>query len=320
MQTGSFAKAEYSQLNALENRCGLLDWEKSTIVRHSGPDALDLLDRLTTNSLDSVGLYNSQRTVLTTAAGRVIDTFLVARIADIDLLLISDSRVPDKIISAINYYTIVEDAAMTDHSMSLTRLSLIGPKSRQVLQKIWDLDLEKGSLAIVKYDENEVTIISDDSRKVDWVDLIVDPLSSKKLRSELLKKGAVAISADHFEHFRIKLSIPGPDAEYGEHSNPIEAGLLSLIDFDKGCYVGQEVIARLDTYSKVQRGLRVLTSVEPLNERTKIRSGSITAGMVTSSSHLETAEGNFVSLALLRKAYLCSGTELNADGIAVAVK
>tara|TARA_Y100001936_G_C16079535_1_gene676655 strand:- start:1413 stop:2375 length:963 start_codon:yes stop_codon:yes gene_type:complete len=320
LQTDSFAKAEHLQLNALETRCGLLDWEKSTIVRHSGPDALDLLDRLTTKSLDSLGLYNAQRTVLTTAAGRVIDTFLVARVADIDLLLISDSRVPDKIISAINYYTIVEDAAMTDHSMSLTRLSLIGPKSRQVLQKIWDLDLEKGLLATVKYGENEVTIISDDSRKVDWVDLIVDPLSSKKLRSELLKKGAVAISADHFEHFRINFSIPGADAEYGEHSNPIEAGLLSLIDFDKGCYVGQEVIARLDTYNKVQRDLRVLTSAEPLNERSKLISGSSTAGIVTSVSHLETPEGNFVSLALVRKAYLASGTELNADGIAVAVK
>ena len=124
----------------------------------------------------------------------------------------------------------------------------------------------------------------------------------------------------NFEHFRIDKLIPGSDREYGEHANPIEAGLLPLIDFDKGCYVGQEVIARLDAYDKVQRNVRVLTSDTPLIEGVKLTANSKPAGVVTSSSHLTTTDGHYLSLALVRMAHLDSGTELMAGEVGARVR
>ena len=56
-----------------------------------------------------------------------------------------------------------------------------------------------------------------------------------------------------YELFRIAHGVPSIGAEISEAFNPYEVGLRSAISFTKGCYIGQEVIARLDTYKKVQR-------------------------------------------------------------------
>ena len=61
-----------------------------------------------------------------------------------------------------------------------------------------------------------------------------------------------------FNSFRIKNMIPICGREVNNLYNPLEIGISHMIDFDKGCYIGQEVIARLDTYDKVQRKLMIL--------------------------------------------------------------
>ena len=138
--------------------------------------------------------------------------------------------------------------------------------------------------------------------------------------STFASAGAVEVNSDNFELFRILHEIPGSDCEYGDHANPIEAGLFSLIDFDKGCYVGQEVIARLDTYSKVQRSIKVLESNSPLAKGAKLTSGSILAGVVTSSSLLASSDGRYLSLALVRKAFCNSASVVASEGISAVVR
>ena len=134
--------------------------------------------------------------------------------------------------------------------------------------------------------------------------------------------GIVAVSPATFDLYRIGRGIPAPDREYGEHANPIESGLLDLIEFDKGCYVGQEVIARLDAYDKVKRNLKVLESDEPLEAGAArhMPGGSNPAGTITSTSPLTTEDGVFLSLGLVRKAFLGSGTVLESDRITLRVR
>jgi len=319
MQSGTSLKADSSQLDALEKECGLVSWDGSAVIRHCGSDALDLLHRLTTKELLSVGVGQAQRTVLTSAQGRVVDTFLVAHTAENELLLISDSSDPDRTVSAIDYYTIIEDAELEDDSESLIRFSLIGPTAGEVVHAVLGVDLDDRSTANVEHQGISVVVVVDNSRGVDWIDIVVDRESAGELSSALLATGATEIDETHFDHFRIASAIPGSDAEYGAHSNPIEAGLLSLIDFDKGCYVGQEVIARLDAYDKVQRNVRVLKSNEPIAVGTKLQSGTKPAGIITSSSSIETAEGRFLSLALVRKTFLNIGTQLGAESTSAVV-
>ena len=321
MQTSISTNADQSQLDALENGCGIFVWDAATIVRHSGPDALDLLHRLTTKGLLSVGEGQSQRTVLTSDRGRVVDVFLVANIAENQLLLVSDSPNSERVVSEIDYYTIVEDAELTDISESQTRISLIGPNARRTVESALNIGLEPDTTARIDFGDDPVYVISDTSRGpgIEWIDVIYDTAVFSRFVGAFENSGGITVDAHNFELFRISNAIPGSDREYGEHANPIEAGLLHLIDWDKGCYVGQEVIARLDAYDKVQRNVKVLKSQTPLEEGTKLTSDSKPAGVVTSASQLKPQNGEYLSLALVRKAYLSSATVLDADGTTAAV-
>ena len=295
-------------------------WDGAAIVSHTGPDALDLLHRLATKDLLSVEVGRSRRTALTLATGRVIDVFLVAHTAENELLLISDSSNSDRLISAIDYFTILEDAELNDRTGQSTRISLVGPDTRSVVGTAFSLNIDLDAVVKTSLDDDLVKIISDSSRGVDWVDVVCQNHSAVQILELLAEVGAIAIDPTNFEYFRIDNAIPGSDREYGEHANPIEAGLLSLIDFDKGCYVGQEVIARLDAYDKVQRNLRVIKSSTSLTEGTKLMSGTKPAGIVTSASQIKTCSGEFLGLALVRMKFIEAGTELDNDGVTVTVR
>jgi folate-binding protein YgfZ len=295
-------------------------WDGATIISHTGPDALDLLHRLATKDLLSVGIGRSRRTVLTSAKGRVIDVFLVAHTSENELLLISDSSNSDRLVSAIDYFTIIEDAELTDRTDQSTRISLVGPNARAAVETGMGVKIDLDDAVQVSVDGDLLEIVSDSSRGVQWVDVICKDAGAARIAESLTAVGAITVDQANFEHFQIDHEIPGSDREYGEHANPIEAGLLHLIDWDKGCYVGQEVIARLDAYDKVQRNVRVLTSDAPLIEGVKLTADSKPAGVVTSSSQLATTDDHYLSLALVRMAHLESGTELMAGEVGTRVR
>ncbi len=295
-------------------------WDDATVVSHTGSDALDLLHRLATNDLLCLEIGRSRRTVLTSAKGRVIDVFLVAHTSENELTLISDSSNSDRLISAIDYFTIIEDAELNDRTDLCTRISLVGPKAMVVVNTAFGSKFDIDDAVQVSVDGDLVEIISDSSRGVGWVDVVCQNATVARISESLAAVGAIAVDETNFEHFRIDNAIPGSDREYGEHANPIEAGLLHLIDWDKGCYVGQEVIARLDAYDKVQRNVKVLKSLTPLVEGTKLANGTKPAGVVTSASQMETDSGEFLSLALVRMAFLESGMELDAGGVTASVR
>jgi folate-binding protein YgfZ len=320
LQPTTSLAADNSQLDALTDGCGMFVWDTATIVSHTGPDALDLLHRLATKDLLSLEVGRSRRTALTLATGKVIDVFLVAHTSENELLLISDSSNSDRLISAIDYFTIIEDAELNDRTRQSTRISLVGPTARAAVEEAFGSKIDLDAVMQASLDDDLVEIISDSSRGVEWVDVICQNDSAVQILESLAEVGVIAIDSTNFEHFRIDNAIPGSDREYGEHANPIEAGLLSLIDFDKGCYVGQEVIARLDAYDKVQRNVRVLKSSTPLTEGTKLVSGTKPAGVVTSASQMQTSSGEFLGLALVRMKFIEAGTEFDVDGVIATVR
>jgi folate-binding protein YgfZ len=320
LQTRTSSTIDQSQINALASECGLIRWEKATIVRHTGPDALDLLHRLTTKDLLSLGVGESRRAALTSDRGRVVDVFLVAHVAEDELLLISDSAESDRTVTAIDYYTIIENAELVNLSNSHSRVSLIGPTAQSIAESVFGAGISDDLARTSNFADTVVTLAGDSSRGIGWLDVICENDAEAAVVEALEQGGAIPIDYANFEYFRIDNAIPGSDQEYGEHANPIEAGLLPLIDFDKGCYVGQEVIARLDAYDKVQRNVRVLRSSSPLADQSKLTVGSKPAGVVTSVSSIANVDGEYLSLALVRKAFIEQGTELNAGDVPATVR
>ena len=310
-----------SECNALRAGAGVVDLSHTTRVLHKGRDALDLLNRLTTNDLGGLGVGEVAATVLTSEIGRVIDLFQVARLEPGRQMLISGSFDPDPLIENIDKYTILEDAVLEDVSSGTARIGIRGPEVGVVAAKVIGAEIspvDTGDLQPVPALGEGAMLLKGNPPVRDGYDLVLPVDAAAEAWEAAVTAGAVPVGRHALEHARITDGVPAPGAELNDRVNPLEAGLEEFVSFTKGCYVGQEVIARLDTYDKVQRRLVRLDAPQGTAPGEALNSGQRTAGWVTSVSGLP-ENGRAAALGFVRRAFLEPGTVLSAGGGDVTV-
>ena len=223
-------------------------------IRAVGADVLDLLNRLSTNKVDHLAAGEGAPTVLTTDKGRIIDLVYVLNLGSF-VLLLTGAGAQGRVMEWVDRYTIMEDSTMEDVTDSLELVSLAGPKACDVLDAVTGLDftgLENFHSMSLETDGWGARI---DLEALPCFQVLLEGGGKGAVREKLEDWGATPVGAEAWEAYRIGAGVPVYGKELDESRNPLEAGLIGAIDFDKGCYIGQEVIARLDTYEKVQRAL-----------------------------------------------------------------
>ena len=249
------------EYRALTSGVAVLDRSDVGRLILTGEDALDLLNRLSTNELMTLEVGLGAATVLTTNKGRIVDLLYVHRDEDRLVVLTSPGN-QQRVAEWIDFYTFVEDVAVEDVTGETAVLSLAGPNSTAFLD-----DLTGGEASLLAPLDRLHTQISGVSVEVyrseflgtPSFDVVIDSEYKERLSVVLTDGGAVPVGADAVEAVRIERGIPAFGKELTEDYNPHEANLVQYISFSKGCYIGQEVIARLQTYRKVSKyvvGLR----------------------------------------------------------------
>jgi folate-binding protein YgfZ len=285
------------------------------ILRISGADARDLLHRITTNDLSTLHTKSVVDTIFLTDKGRVID--LVQLLAlDEELLLIVSPGIGPIVKQWIERYIILEDVIVEDVTSRISMVSLIGPKADTLIDTVYDIELAQGRYAILP-DSGSVELIA---RSVRNGPQVVDVICSSEKIAEHWQRltltdvssAAAPMGARAYEALRISAGRPMPPGEISQENNPFDLALANAISFTKGCYIGQEVIARLDTYQKVRRGLFGLLSDHrvPIPATIKVKGEEV--GRVTGCSQ-HPIHGRFTSLAVCRTESVCSGTDVEID-------
>ena len=230
-------------------------------IRATGEDALDLLNRLSTNKVDHLEPGHWAPTVLTSDRGRIVDLLCVVHAGDHVLLLTSPGQ-QQPVIEWLDKYTIMEDLEVEDVSQSTAVVALAGVGADAALGLRED---EPDYLPGRVYPADAVSVGGADAitvaRPLGALPcrlLIVSGNAADAVTSALTGAGAVMADAGQWETLRVRSGDPAFGSEMGEPYNPLEAGLIGAIDFTKGCYIGQEVIARLDSYDRVQKYLAAL--------------------------------------------------------------
>ena len=252
-KTLSFGDAVW-EYRAFHEGAAVYDEGRRGKIRAVGADVLDLLNRLSTNKVDHLAAGEGAPTVFTSDKGRIIDLVYVLNLGPF-VLMLTGAGAQGRVMEWIDRYTIMEDSTMEDVTDSLELVSLAGPKACDVLEAVTGLDfvglenfhsmrLETGGWGVRM-----------DLGALPCFQVLLEGGGGVELREKLQDWGATAVGVEAWEAFRIGAGLPVYGKELDESRNPLEAGLIGAINFAKGCYIGQEVIARLDTYEKVQRAL-----------------------------------------------------------------
>jgi folate-binding protein YgfZ len=282
-----------------------------------GRDALDLLHRLTTNDINGLAPGAGTAAVFTTPKGRILDLVTLHRTAASLLCLCAAGRaVPLR--EWIERYTFREDVIVEDLSASHGTLGVYGPRAASVLEPVAGPDLSSLPLHHVRevsVEGQPATIVRSFPLGGDGFLLTTasDQLAALRRRLGATSGGAVPIEPACLEVLRIEAGMPAAGSELREDFNPWEARLQDAISLAKGCYVGQEVIARLHTYKKVSRMLvRLLIAGEaaPQPGDPLQREGEAT-GIVTSVAAVP-GTGRIVALGYVRDEDAVAGTEVLA--------
>ncbi len=302
---------------AARERAGLVDLGSVGRVRMRGEDALDLLHRLSTQDLHALQPGESAGTVLTSEKGRIIDLLSVLRFDDHLLLLTSADR-QGQVIEWLDRYTIIEDSELEDVTGSTDLFGVLGPDAVDVATAAVGLPAtpEPSRHVAALIAGRQVSLARPGPLGADGLTVLVhDNADAEAVRGAMLDAGAETVSPEAFEAIRVEAGKPAYGKEIDERFNPLEAGLQAFISFDKGCYIGQEVVARLDTYDKVQRGLvGLIPRGDAPEPGARLEVDGKEAGLVTSVAY-SPGLGRRIALGYVRKRHAAPGTTLGvSDG------
>ena len=239
------------------------------IIELKGEDRLQFLHNQTTNEIKSLNAGQGCQAVFVNSTGRTLDLATVYVTEETVLLLVSAQRTQFLMEWLDRYLFPMDRVTLNNVSEIYTVYTLMGEKSAGLLEQFglkMSLEQPFGTHEIVTIQETSVRLAVGTNIALPGYTLIVASEPASALQATLTEAGAIPISEAVWEELSLEQGRPLPDYELTEDYNPLEAGLWEAISFDKGCYIGQETIARLNTYQGVKQrlwGLRLSQAVAP---------------------------------------------------------
>lgn len=279
--------AEYRQVR---EECGLLLRSRSAI-EVSGAEAGEYLQGQVTNDAEGLPVGDGCYALLLDRKGHIQADMRILRL-DTDRYRIDTSPAAGPaLLKHLDMYRIGRDVEVRGEAVSA--ISLLGPGSVAVT------GLAPGD----EFASTQTTIAGVEClavATVHGIDVLCPPGDSAAVRDQLTADGAVPVSEAAAEILRVEEGRPSLEKELAAGPMPAEAGLVErAVDFSKGCYIGQEPVARLHYRGKPNRHLRGLRTRGPLADGDVVRLGERELGKV-GTAVISPASGR-IALAILRK-------------------
>jgi folate-binding protein YgfZ len=333
---GSEAVSDYgdalAEHAALCQGAGLFDLSFRSRLCITGADRVRFLHGQVTNDVKRLQTGSGCYAALITAKGKMQSDLNIYSLAD-ELLLDFEPGLTQTISDRLEKYIIADDVQVVDVSTLFGLLSVQGPKASEALQGFGlfaSLPTQPFTFVNVQAPElGELYLMNAPRLNSQGFDLFA-PVSAlqtivEKLRTGLTSLGGRLCGWQAFELARIEGGIPRFGADMDETNIPLEADLEQrAISFNKGCYIGQEVISRIHTFGQVAKALRGIRLADDLknlpSKGAKLFHDTKEVGYITSAAHSPRLQAN-IALGYVRKEVNQIGSELRLvldDGDSIA--
>jgi len=292
LNTSSNSLLSYDrQYSAFYEGCGLADLSARGLVEISGADSLRLLHNFTTADIKALADDAGTETFLLDARGHVVFYVFLFRRGERTFVQSAPGTAP-RLIAHLDRYVIREKVTFRDAATDYAQLLVAGPRAEQTLKAaaVGALPQAPWSSSELMFDDVGVTAGRSLWTIAPNFTLFVPKSAAASVRERLTAGGAVSCDESVLEAARIEAGLPIAGLETSEKSLAQELDRIpQTISFKKGCYLGQETVARLDALGHVNKklvGLRIAaadrTAVPPAG--TELKSGEAVAGTITSAA------------------------------------
>lgn len=318
---------------AIRKGCALVDLPQRGTIEVTGADRLAFLNNLITQELKNLEPVRSVRSFWLNRKGRIDADLRLCDTGEATIMAV-DALVAGKTADALAEFVFAEDVTLTDATESRHRLALHGPQAVQALMAVADTDehvgLEPGHAMTVMVRGASVLVEREDS--AGELGLVLTMPTEAVRATYFALAGVDGVRPCGWMAYniaRIEAGWPLFQIDFTNENLPGETGVLrDRVSFTKGCYLGQEVVARMQSLGKPKQlmvGLRIVAGHEAHlpGERASIysdRDSDKAIGTVTSSTIAPMLSASPIALAQVRTAHADAGTTLyvEAEGDRVA--
>jgi len=301
-----------AQYRQLREECGLLDRSDRGKLIVSGTDAVEYLQGQLTNDVEALSPGEGQYAALLDRKGHMQADMRVLRTSAEEIWLDTEPEALAAVLRHLEMYKIGREVTVADVTAGRAILSLIGPRSAELA----------GAAALPEHANEAIGVGRVECLAVGaagGIDLIAKAADAGALREALLAAGAVAVGPEAVELLRIEAGRPRFGAEMSAETMPAEAGIVErAVSFTKGCYIGQEPVARLHYKGRPNRRLRGLELSAPAAAGASLRLGEKEVGRLGTAG-VSPARGPIALAIVRREAEPGSELSVGEDGVTARV-
>jgi folate-binding protein YgfZ len=290
--TADTLSAEY---RALTEACGLVDRSERGKLALTGSEAKTFLQGQVTNDVERLEPGQGCYAAFLTHKGKMLGDMRVLDLGD-ELSLDTERATLQELFNMIRRYKLASDVELHKRTLEMSLLSLVGPDARRIAGAT--------SLGKREHDNRRAQVGGRDAILVATdvgVDVFCAAADGAAVRAALEAAGAIGVSEDSAEVVRVERGRPRYGVDLDDSVIPQEAGLNErAVSFTKGCYVGQETVARLFYRGKPNRHMRGLRLSGPAAQGDALRLGEKEVGRL-GSVVVSPAHGP-IALAIVRRA------------------
>ena len=285
----------------------LLDRSHEARLTLSGKDRLDLMNRISTNDLVSLQTGEGRPTIFTNPTARILDRVMVYNLPEKALVLGEPGRTQPLGQYLQRNIFFGDEVQLKNLGAETHAFDLHGPQAAALMQQFTPTLDEQHSLE-TEIDGIPVTVTRRKPVMGSRWTLIVAREQAAQLWQKLTDAGAIPAGSLTYNILRIRAGLPSVGRELSTEYIPLEVGLWDEVSFSKGCYTGQEIIARMESRNRLAKILVKLEITAFVPAPAELYANGKPAGQLTSS--VQAPDGELFALAVVKAALAHPGQKL----------
>ena len=296
----------------------IVDRSDLGVLRLTGDTRLDLLHRMSTQKLVELPSGSGAATVLTSDIGRIIDRLLIYASSEALYVLTGENNADNIARYLMRFVFFNDDFQVEDNSAANAILAIYGPAAaaRLAAAGFAEVKIPLHHWRRSEWDGEAIYLHRTDPIQGAGYLVICRREAVAMVAARLAATGIILADEATFDYLRIEAGLPRFGHEVSQEYIPLEVDLWADVSFNKGCYIGQEIIARLESRGRLAKKLFRLSAVEPIPVGATITAAGKNAGVITSAGE---GPAGPLALGLVKSAYWESEVPLLADGVALTL-